>query len=182
VPAFSDGCLREDQVVGEGSDLCADHLFESNWAIVRDLIEATAQGDLRERARAIQRLEEEVPADWRAGAIVGYLLWLHVGYLCGRHVWVNSERLDELAQTACPRFESIVNGDYGVLRDVLETVFGYVAPGHEVTGARLILYGSAALGALLPEDSTASLAEMRPLLVNWYVKYRADFEAANRPG
>jgi hypothetical protein len=150
----------------------ADGLDHEVWRILSTFVGAAARGDVTAARDAIPHMERGLPNDGQAGAYVWYLLRYRVVEILARRP--SAEDLHDLAVTAWPRFAELVNADEHVLEDIFRSVFKFETAG-EVTGAKLIVLGSAALGVLL-DDPDAGLEVIRPHLVDWWRKNRRNFE------
>jgi len=149
-----------------------DGLNDKIWSVLRGFIAVAGRGDAAGVRSAIPRLERDLPNDGQAATYIWYLLRYRVIEILQRKP--TPEDLHELAITTWPRFGEVVQGDERLVEDILRSVFKHPPIQEEITGAKLIVLGSAALGVLL-DDPLAYLDAIRPHLAEWWRRNLEDF-------
>ena len=149
-----------------------DGLDDTIWATLSHFIATVGRGDAAAARSAIPRLERDLPSDGQAASYVWYALRYRAIEILERRP--TPEDLHDLAISTWPRFGQIVQGDERLVEDILRSVFKHAPLQNEITGAKLIVLGSAELGILL-NDPSADLDRIRPHLAEWWRQNLAHF-------
>lgn len=149
-----------------------DGLDDEIWDLLRGYILIVAGGDAAAARSVIPRLERDLPNDGQAATYIWYGLRYRVIEIMERRP--TPEDLHELAISTWPRLGELIHGDDRLVEDLLRSVFRFPPLRDEITGAKLIVLGSAALGALL-NDPAADLDVIRPHLAEWWRRNLEDF-------
>jgi hypothetical protein len=143
----------------------ADALDERKWQILTDGVSAAREGQLDFAQVATRRLASQVPFDSQISAYIWWLLRYKAVDIAGGRP--TESDLHAIAERFGPRFRALVRDDGDLLEDTLLTVFSLGSGEREVTAARFLVAGMAALGVLM-DDPAAEMLALRPDLSRWW--------------
>lgn len=140
----------------------------TKWSAIRDMIMAAHVADISSFYSKSLHLNDLVKAeqvDEKAGLYVVFLLWQRVMDVHGGRV--KSGDFHGIAERMHGKISNVLKVNLSDVENVIRTVFKRADKGNQITGARLIIIGTATLGALF-EDLPNELDALYPSLAQWY--------------